>query len=253
MIPAEITYGNFPLLLDAGNGTIAPDGTLDTDTIEVLCESAAWPNQMAELGYARYQKVPGAHAMFVEEFSRGSLAGNLVEVTARIVGLREPGEKRKRIISAGSQQISIGPVEKTIVAWVEGEIGDDDGTPVEEVRRRVPKLDENGDPENILFVTPSGAADRWSIGEAILTVSDTYFVTTKPSTQQTQTELTPPNAPLVPPYNWSGYNEPLRGRHPNGWVLDNREIDELFPPVASTPGLYAIRDTYGFYYAATPD
>ncbi len=250
-IPAEIIHGDLPLLLNSGSGTIAPEGTLDTDTIEALCQTSTWLTEMAELGYVRNEKVAGTHAMFVEEFQRGPLGGSLIEIQARIIGLREPGEKRKRVISCGGQQISIGPVEKTIVVWQEDEQGEDPetSTPVEQVRRRVPKLDEFGEPINVLFVTPSGSAERWTIGDAILQVSDTYFVTgdTPPSTTIIGTAQTPPTPPTPPTSPWDGYLEPMRARHPFGWVLENREIDILFP------GLWAVRDSYSYYYPATPD
>jgi len=77
-------------------------------------------------------------------------------------------------------------------------------------------------------------------------------VTTKPATNLAGTVLAPPNAPTPPPYIWGEYSEQMRGNHPNGWVLDDRQIDEIFRE-SDSEGLWEVIDSHGYYYTQIPD
>jgi hypothetical protein len=220
----------------------------------VLASYPGWRDDLQTLGYVRNEKISGYHAMFVEDFNRGARSEESCEVSVQCLGLLEPGEKRKRVLGVNGQQIAVGPLEKTIIVWEEAEQGEDPetGEPVEKVKRRVPKLDEEGEIIYKTIVTPSGNGERWNVRQAIVTVTDTYFTTTQPAMTAAGTAAAPPNAPAVPASPWGGYNEPMRFNHPNGWVLDDRQVEEIFPN-GTTGGLWAVTDTYGYYLPAVPD
>lgn len=158
-------------------------------------------------------------------------------------------ERRLREISAYGQMVSVGPIEKVIIVEEETEgIDPETGNPAV-VKRRVPKVDALGEVEyQDIVVTGSGTSKRWNINDPAITVTDTYFVRTQPLTNVIGTALTPPTPPLPPPYKWTGYNEPLRGNAPSGWVLDDRRISVIIPNL-----IWRVVDTHNFYQAAVPD
>jgi hypothetical protein len=262
-IPAEIIHGDTPLLI-TDTEKLGRHGELDTLEATLLCSFPDWEADAETLGFSRLQPVPGYHAIFTEELNRGSRSDLLCEVSVSCVGLIAAGDdRRRRTLGVSGQQISVGPFEKIILAWVDGEQGEDPNSsgPVELVKRRVPKLDEEGEVEYKLLATPSGTAERWNIRQAVVTVSDTYYLTQEPDMTivgTAQEPLTPPEVPTDP---WDGYEEgPLRGNHPYGWVLDDRQSEEIFPLATggsdsdeATIGLWSVTDTYGFYLTAVPD
>jgi len=252
-IPAELIYGDLPLVT-GDSETVGRDGELDTLTIDVVATYPGWKDDIIELGYVRNQKITGYHALFVEDFSRGTRSGETCEVTVQATGLLEPGDKKRRTLGVNGQQISIGPIEKVVLVWEDAEQGEDpeSGDPVEQVRRRVPKLDEDGEVVYKIIATPSGTGERWNVRQAIVTLTDTYFTTTQPDMTVAGTALTPDSAPSVPASPWGGYDEPMRFNHPNGWVLDDRQVEDLFPDTGAG-GLWAVTDNYGFYLTAVPD
>jgi len=252
-IPAEILHGELPLLL-SDTETEGRNGELDTLTLQVLASFPGWRDDLRSLGYVRNEKISGYHAMFVEDFNRSNRSETACEVAVQCLGLLEPGEKRRRNLGVNGQQIPVGPLEKTIIVWEEAEQGidPDTGDPVEKVKRRVPKLDEEGEVEYKVIATPSGSGERWNVRQQVVTVTDTYFATSKPTMLPVGTATAPPNAPAVPSSPWGSYNEPMRFNHPNGWVLDDRQVEELFPE-GTTGGLWAVTDTYGYYLTAVPD
>lgn len=158
-------------------------------------------------------------------------------------------ERRLREISAYGQMVSVGPIEKVIIVEEETEgIDPETGNPAV-VKRRVPKVDALGEVEyQDIVVTGSGTSKRWNINDPTVSVTDTYFVITQPLTNVIGTALTPPTPPLPPPYKWTGYNEPLRGNAPSGWVLDDRRISVIIPNQ-----IWRVVDTFNFYQAAVPD
>lgn len=247
-VEAEIIYGDLPFITDGPELNETGLGELDGMTATALCHWNNWRAEMTSLGFTRHSQIGGSYGalMFVEGLSPRK-SGSLAEVTVQGVGLIAGTDKRKRRISVAGQEISVGPIEKVVLVWDTNERGEDEGEPVERVKRRVTKLDDEGEPEYEVIVTPSGSFDRWDIGVAIVTVSDTYFTTTRPSTSVVGTANSPTSAPAVPPYPWTGYDQPMRARHPNGWVLDGRDIEDIFA------GLYAVTDTWGYYFAARPD
>jgi len=257
-IPAEITYGDFPLLL-SDNENHGKAGELDTLTLNFVCSYPGWKDDLSGEGYVKGEMVDGYHAMFVDEFSRGNRSEQTCEVTVQCLGLIEAGDKRRRTLGVNGQQIPVGPFEEIILAWTADETGEDpsssDGTIL--VKRRVPKLDAFGEVEYKTITTPSGNGERWNVRQPVVTVTDTYFVTSEPSMATVGTPVTPANAPAVASSPWGGYAEPMRFNHPNGWVLDDRQVEEIFPATGSGSGgeggLWAVTDTYGHYLTAVPD
>lgn len=238
-------YGGLPLMTEEPELEYGPLGELDIFTATIMAESINPLGQAAALGFTRYQAIPGYAAMFVERI-KPRKSGKLSEVQIFGAGLATSGEKRLRRISCASQQVSVGPVEKVILVWDTEERGEDEGSPVDKVKRRVTKVDADGEPEYKVIATPSGIFDRWNIAVPILNVEDTYFATIEPPSNVNGTANTPPSAPTPPSYIWGGY-EPLRGQHPNGWILENRTIVKLYS------GLSAVTDSWGYYFAAVPD
>lgn len=259
-IPAEIIHGDLPLLL-SDNENHGKAGELDTLTLNFVCNYPDWEDDLAEEGYVKGDSIDGYHAMFVDELSRGNRSAQTCEVTVQCLGLIAEGDKRRRTLGVNGQQISVGPYEQVIIAVSEDETGLDpdagsDDEPVL-VKRRVPKLDAFGEIVYGTIVTPSGFADRWNIRQPVVTVTDTYFTTTRPDMSVVGTSITPDNAPEVPEFAWTGYGNAVRYNHPSGWVLDDRQVEELFTGAGSGSddgeGLFAVTDTYGNYVVNVPD
>jgi hypothetical protein len=243
----QIIHGSLPILTEDHEISEGGLGELDSFSAEILVEWTRRNEDAAALGFTKGTAIPGYPALFVEGIG-WKRSGFLGTGSVRGVGLSTVGERRKRRLAIAGQVVSIGPVAAVVVAWDENEKGEEqDGTPIERVKRLVPKVDSFGEPVYKTFTTPSGTFDRWNIKEAILTVTDTYFTTTEPDAAEGGTALTPPTAPTPPPYAWGDYAEEMRANFPAGWVLDNREIDEIYP------GLWAVTDTFGYYHPAIPD
>jgi hypothetical protein len=262
-LPSEIIHGSPPFHLQEDEIAEGGLGELCSLSAEILVEWARRNEDAAALGYTRHQPIDGYPAMFVEGIN-WKKTGALGEGSVRGAGLSYAGERRKRRLSVAGQVVSIGPLERYIIAWDENEKGaevgeetegseegdeedGEEGEEVDRVRRLVPKLSSRGEPMYKTIGTPTGTAARWNIKEAIVTVTDTYFTTEEPDMTVVGTELEPPEAPEPPPYIWGDYGEALRFNHPAGWVLDNREVDKIYD------GLWAVTDTSGYYYPAIPD
>jgi hypothetical protein len=247
IIEAEIIYGGLPLLIQEPEVTEGPLGQLDSLTATLLAESTNPLGQAASLGFTRYQAIPGYAAMYTEQTVR-SKSGKLTEVRISGTGLATAGEKRLRTISCAGQFISVGPVEKVILVWDPAERAQDPVNPSAQIfgKRRVAKVDNDGDPVYETFATPSGLHERWNIFMPILTVDDTYFSTTAPNTVANGTAMAPPSAPSPPTNPLTGFPT-LRGQHPNGWVLESRTITPIYS------GLWAVRDAFGYFFSVVPD
>jgi hypothetical protein len=190
--------------------------------------------------------------MWVDTIDKQVESDLVATVSIRAIGLLTSGDKRRRTISFAGQRISVGPFEQVILAWVDEESGEEtNGTAVDKVRRRVPKLDEDGEPVYESIITATGSKDRWNISEPILTLTDTWFATSAPAANIVGTAQTPSNAPTPPSNIWTGYTKPVRGNHPAGWVLDDRQTDELF--LNGSDGLWQVVDTYAYYQTIVPD
>jgi len=253
-LASEIIHGSLPILLSDEEINEGGLGELDSLSAEILVEWARRHEDATALGYTRHTAISGYPAMFVEGIN-WKKSGALGEGSVRGVGLSYEGERRKRRLSVAGQVVSVGPLERFIVEWDEGELGaeqgapesETEGAPVDRVRRLVPKLNARGEPMYNIITTPTGTAERWNVKEAIIQVVDSYFATTEPDMTVVGTGQEPPEAPTPPPDIWTDYNQPKRFNHPNGWVLDNREVDMIYP------GLWAVTDTSGYYYVAIPD
>lgn len=252
-MPEEsIVYGAYPMKLAGERETLGALGQLDAAQLQI---AVAWPTRISQVttaGYAKHTKVTGYHSMWVEdiEFSRDGAQTGVADVA--LIGLIESGEKRRRTISNQGRQIAIGPFEKVILVTTTDETAEDpDAGPVDAVRR-IPKLDEDGDVVYKTITTPSGTGPRWNINQPLVAISDRYFTTTKPSQVLGGTALTPSNAPSITPVDWTTSGAELRFQHPNGWVLENRTIDELFR-VSDSDGLWAVQDDFAYYPTHLPD
>lgn len=247
----SIFHGMLPFLIEGPIVSRGKKGVMDSFQATLLC-SENWVAEAQALGYQVERKIPGFASLWVEQMEDEAEGPGVVRVSVRGSGIAGSGDKRVRRISAGGREWSIGPHEKVVLAWTNDEQGEDDGSPVEQVKRRVPKLDDDGDVVYKSIATPSGIGDRWTIKEAIVTVSDTYYTIFKPEVNMVGGIFTPPNPPTPPPYLWAGYNEAMRFRHPNGWVLDERSVEDEFV-VNDSLGLWRVTDTCGYYYPAAPD
>jgi hypothetical protein len=254
---ATIHHGELPLVIEGPDEYEGDDGELDNVRLTLLLDtsSQSWRAALASAGYARKTKLGGGtyHSMWVRTAAKSQATDITSEVAIDCIGLLVSGEKRRRVLGVGGSETAIGPNERIIIVTEELEGEDPQTEATVPVRRRVPKLDAEGEVVYRTIVTPSGSAERWNVKTAFLTVTDTYFaVGAPPSTTLIGTAQTPPTPPTTPADPWGSYDAPKRGIHPNGWVLDDRQVDEIF--VASgSDGLYQVRDTYGFYYVAVPD
>jgi hypothetical protein len=250
-VEAVIRLGTFPIITAGPSTSRGGPGALDSVNVDIQC-TEDWEAECTALGYTHLRRIPGFTSVWVQTLDDEPDGGS-VRVRASCVGLARAGDKRQRTISAAGQQISVGPIERTVLVWSDDEQGEDaeTGDPVEKVKRRVPKLDDEGEVVYKAITTPTGVGQRWDVREAIVQVRDRYFTTTRPSANVIGTVQVPPSAPTPPPYIWGGYNEPMRFRHPAGWVLDDRQIEELFWD--GTNGLWAVEDLTGYYYASVPD
>lgn len=250
-VEAELIYGAYPFITAGPRGSLGGLGELDSVATEMMC-GPDWEGDAGSLGYTHLRKIPGYHSMWVQTLDPNPDGETLNEVTAQCVGLMKNGEKRKRFLSAAGQEVSVGPVEKVVLVWSNDETAEDpEGGGTVEAKRRIPKVDAEGEVQYKTIATPSGTNTRWNIRDSILVVRDRYFTTVQPQTNVIGTVIAPPDAPTPPPYIWGGYNEPMRARHPNGWLLDDRQVDRLFWDGSS--GLWAVDDTFGFYYGTVPD
>lgn len=254
MLPT-IHHGALPLIISGPDEVEADDGELDSLRLTVLLDTATdpWRTAAASAGYARKTKLTGYHSMWVRTLGKTQTTDITTEVAVDAIGLIATGEKRRRTLGVAGSETSVGPTERIIIV-TEEQTGEDPETSTDgvAVKRRVPKLDSLGEVVLIDIVTPSGTAKRWLIKTPFLTVTDTYIVAgAAPSTTIIGTAQTPPTAPTAPTNPWAGYTGTLRGIHPTGWVLDDRNVTQLF--VDGADGLYQVTDTYGYYYAAIPD
>lgn len=240
---AAILYGSLPMVLENPRVSRGSKGVLDSFRARVLC-GPNWESQAASLGFRMDAKVAGYASLWVKSMEPSEQSDDSAVIEISGEGLAVAGERRQRRMRCGEMQISVGPLEKVILVWNKDERGKDaeTGEAVDEAPRRVPKLDDEGEPVLKTIVTPSGTQKRWLVSEAEVTVIDTYYVTTEPSMTAAGGVFTPPNAPDVPPYLWAGYNEIKRGRHPNGWVLVDRDVEEI-ASASSADGLWRVTDT----------
>lgn len=252
---AELIYGSTPTILE---DTLSMEdgelGALDEATVDLL---TAWPGYKADLTTAGITKNalvthPDIPGIFYCKALRPKPEGSARAITtASLIGILadEWEDRRLREISAFGQQISVGPLEKIIIVTTAQETGEDpDDDSTVPARRRIPKLDAEGEVEYKTIVTPSGSAERWNVNDPGITCIDTYFQRTAPSTTVIGTAVTPPSAPTPPAYLWGTYEEPMRANHPNGWVLADRKISIIIPGV-----VWKVVDTFEYYQAALPD
>lgn len=228
-ISCTITHGNFPILESYKRRRTGP-GQYDTARMVYYDDGTG--------GFDPDTHLPVGATMFVDDSDIEDLGDGLSKVSLRLIGLLQNGEKRLRRVSAFGQVVSVGPVtvESEDIVGVDT---DGDGEPDDTARELVEILRQ--------LITPSGVGDRWNITEPILGVIDTYFTTSLPSTTVNGTALTPPNAPPSPAYIWDGYGDPMRFNHPNGWVLESRDCENVYGT------LCLVTDTYAFKQVAQPD
>lgn len=234
----------------SAEGDLAELDTLSLDYLIPCTVFAQWKAAAASAGFTRGSAVPSWSTLFVRDMSAEEEGDSHALITVNGHGLLPgAGDKRKRIIAAAGQIIGVGPIEQIIVVTNKEETGtdpsDDSTVPA---KRRIPKVDDDGEVVYKTISTPTGTADRWNINQAFLTVSDTYFATSEPSTTVIGTAQTPPTAPTPPSYIWGSYGEVMRANHPSGWVLDDRQSEEIVPG-----SLWRVTDSFGYYYVAQPD
>ena len=260
-IASEIVWGELPQELeDSFVVTDGQLGELDNASIDFLTNSSVSISEsLEEYGFVKnlrvnYPKIALEGLFFVVNFEKKT-QGSFSVISVNMIGQAGANiggtfnQRRLREISAYGQMVSVGPIEKVIIVEEETEgIDPETGNPAV-VKRRVPKVDALGEVEyQNIVVTGSGTSKRWNINDPTVSVTDTYFVRTQPLTNVIGTALTPPTPPLPPPYKWTGYNEPLRGNAPSGWVLDDRRISVIIPNQ-----IWRVVDTFNFYQAAVPD
>lgn len=249
----EIIWGETPFELeDTFSLTDGELGVLDTATVEYLCAFPAYIFDLsANAGIEKNELYPdhGTH-LWVKSISVKKEGSARCTASISIIGQADGwDERRLRSISAFGEVVSIGPIEKVVIVTTASETGEDPESDTEvPAKRRIPKLDAEGEVQYKTITTPSGSQERWNINDPGIKVTDTYFVTTQPDTTVIGTALTPPIPPDVPAYQWGTYSEPMRGNHPNGWVLDDRQITIIIPDQC-----WQVEDTYGYYQTQIPD
>ena len=250
---AALFHGSLPFIMDAPSVARGGRGMLDSFRARLLC-TADWEADARTLGFEVDRKLTAFPSLWVKSLEPVSEAEDVVTVDVSGEGLATVGDRRQRKMKCGSQETSVGPNEKIIIVWVKDETGKDPETDetLDKVPRRQPKLDSEGEPVLKSITTGSGTMKRWVISEAEVTLLDTWFTTTKPVMDIVGQAFAPDNPPEVPPYQWEDYSEPLRGRHPNGWVLADREVEEIFF-YSDTIGLWRVTDTVVFRQPAFPD
>lgn len=250
---AAVFHGSLPFIIDPVTISRGGRGTLDSFRARILC-SEDWEKDARTLGFEMDRKLSGWNSLWVKTMDPEPEAETVFSVEISGEGLGRAGDRRQRQIQCGEQQTSIGPDEKVVIVWSSEESGQDPetGDPIDSVPRRVPKLDSYGEVVFKSITTPSGTMDRWQISEPEITVLDTYFTTSKPPMDEVGSVFDLPNPPEVPAYPWSGYGGNLRGRHPNGWVLADREVDELYR-FSDEIGLWRVKDAVTYRHPAFPD
>jgi hypothetical protein len=254
---ATIYHGALPLIIDGPDEFEGDDGDLDALRLTVLV-GVPWRTAITNAGYARKTKLSGYHSMWVRSLAKTNSSDLTAEVAVEAIGLIDNDPKTRRTLGVAGREVAVGPFERVVIVTEPLPAEEANGDPTV-AKRRVPKLNSVGEVEYRTITTPSGSAVRWNIKDAFVTVSDTYYLAAEaaPSMATVGTPQTPANPPTVPTNPWTSYSEPMRGIHPNGWVLDNRGVEQLFfrAAVGETPaaGLWRITDTYGFYYTLIPD
>jgi hypothetical protein len=133
---AETLYGQTPNLLeDTLNFTDGELGVLDEATADFLTTWPDYKTELAAAGIAKNKRITHASipGIFFLKSLRPQVEGSSRAITTlSMVGiLAEPWEewqeRRLREISAFGQVVSIGPVEKTILAISETEKGEEPG------------------------------------------------------------------------------------------------------------------------------
>lgn len=250
---AAIFHGALPFVMDPVAVSRGGRGVLDSFRARLLC-TANWEADSETLGFEVDKRVEGYGSLWVKSMVPEYEAEQVVVVDVSGEGVYTGGERRQRKMKCGDHETSVGPHEKIVIVWVKDETGKDPETNTEltKVPRRQTKLDGAGEPVLKDLVTPSGSGKRWVISEAEVALLDTYFTTSKPVMNTVGQPFAPINPPEVPPYQWSGYSEPMRLRHPNGWVLADRDSEELFY-FSDAIGLWRVTDTIVFRHPAFPD
>lgn len=246
-------HGSLPFITDSPAVSRGGRGMLDSFRARLLC-TGDWEADAADLGFEIDKKLSSYHSLWVRSMEPTNETDDVVIVDIVGEGLSNEGERRQRKMKSGEQEVSVGPYEKVIIIYVKDETGTDpeDDSTLDQVPRRTPKLDEDGEPVLKDITTPSGTGKRWLISESEVTLIDTYFVTERPDMSVIGQAFSPVNPPDTPDFLWSGYDQPLRGRHPSGWVLSDRDADEIFY-FTDAVGLWRVTDTIVFRQAAIPD
>jgi len=250
-LAAVIIHGSLPLKIGSPEISDLPVGVLDTARVQCLTEYPDWKAQLALLGIVKGEEYASIPGMWVKEAKLKTISTH-AEIDITLDGILDGnGDKRQRRLSVFGSTISVGPLE-TVHIVTEEEGVDSADNPVT-TKRRVPALNSTGDIIYKTITTPAGGADRWNIFDPGVTVIDTYFQTAAPSMTTVGTAVTPTSAPTVSAWLWGSYTEPKRANFPSGWVLSNREPEQLYGSTLGGAGLWKIVDTYEYYYPSVPD
>jgi hypothetical protein len=249
----ELIWGETPFELeDTFSLTDGELGVLDTATVDYLCAFPAYIDDLFINGSIEKNELypeAGTH-LWVKNISVKKEGSARCTATLSLIGqMAGWDERRSRVLSAFGAVVSIGPIEKVIIVTTASETGEDPEDDSEvPAKRRIPKLDAEGEVEYKTITTPSGSAERWNINDPSVKIVDTYFVIEEPTSVEIGTAFTPLTPPTPPADQWVSYDEPKRANHPNGWVLDDRQIIVIIPEKC-----WQVTDTIGYYQASVPD
>jgi len=220
-VSSRTVHGTYPAAISSVRLADTPTGTVDRLSQDWYVKWPSWKESLADAGVVKNELVEGYEAMWWEEAS--NVAADTEDtgtLTMGAVGLLDKDDvKRRRRMSMFGQVVSVGPIETVA-----------------------------GEPSYEDITTGSGVSKRWNINDPVITVIDTYFSLTEPDMSVVGTAVVPPDAPDAPSYLWGGYGEPLRANHPNGWVLDARDPEEMIVGL-----LWKVVDTSSYYQLAQPD
>lgn len=260
-----IFYGALPIVSGEVREVIGGPGELDSVRFNITATRSNWSDELLQNGFAAQQMVLptyGYHSMWVNSMERTYTSEQTVEIAVNCLGLISGGEKRKtkfigrlRRHSIGPDESRPGPLRNSDGDYVMQSVGSGwyvyDGEVVP--RERYPKI--------IIDDGAVGPDAALSVGMKSLSVSTTYFATVRPSTAAVGRAGTPPverldDASITIQAEFAF----LRKNLPSGWVLDSREVEELFSSgyisgsegVGGSGGLFYVSDVYTYYPPMEP-
>lgn len=253
---AEI-HGAFPIILDGDELSESAPGQLDSYTFSVAALAEEWETQLEEIEIVRRSVLPdnfGFHSMWVSDWRVTSRTAGVATIAINCLGLASASDKRKVVVTATATRVSVGTTERPPDSG-DGSVNLNTLTWDDSLQQWTTTSAEG-------VISVLGRSNpAWSLAIPKITVTETYFTTSAPSTNvaanlEPSIDITAPVADLADALNSDLI---LRTNYPSGWVLDERVIDPLFTEVDSTArdllvttGIWAVTDKISYYFDKEP-